>query len=164
MRLSIGSAAVSLALALALWGCGADDAATSAEKKPSRFGTIVEGEGRDQPDLEPSRLPPPKKVIYRDIKVGSGPPARHGDRVGVNYIGFNYETAEEQYHHWPPLPPLTFRLGFYGDSKVWENSIEGMKAGGRREVIIPSKLLYDTGTIDYIVDLVRVEPVAKGSG
>lgn len=158
--------ALAAALAvLALMGCGDDGAATSgADAGPQvypgkeGFATITD-RGKRKPTVVPPNQPPPKEVLSRDLEVGSGPVARRGDRVWVRYFGTNYKTGEEQYPgRWPPLPPLPLELGSSGEGDAWENGIVGMRVGGRRELIIPSRLLYRTGTIDYVVDLVRVEP------
>jgi peptidylprolyl isomerase len=39
----------------------------------------------------------------------------------------------------------------------WEESLRGMRVGGRRELIVPSKLAYGTGTLIYVIDLLKVE-------
>ena len=33
-----------------------------------------------------------------------------------------------------------------------------MRVGGRREMLIPARLSLDSGALDYVFDLVRVEP------
>jgi FKBP-type peptidyl-prolyl cis-trans isomerase len=164
MKFLIGIAAIILLLALG--GCGGDDAATSAEKKQDpRFATITGLNGKGRPTIKPSDLPPPKKVLQRDLKAGSGPVAHRGDWVTINYVGVNYKTGKEQYGRWPPDVPL-YRLWGYGEDGVgWEEGIKGMREGDVRELVIPSHLLYENGTIDYVVELARVNPAdEKESG
>jgi peptidylprolyl isomerase len=158
-------AAAALALALLAGGCGGDEATTSEtgagpQVYPGKegFATITDRGMRKPTVVPPDRLPP-REVLSRDLEVGSGPVARRGDRVWVRYFGTNYKTGEEQYPgRWPPLPPLPLEFASSGEGDAWENGIVGMRVGGRRELIIPSHLLYRTGTIDYVVDLVRVKP------
>jgi peptidylprolyl isomerase len=166
---ALALAAVVAALVAA--GCGGDgDATGPGEKKgpiafPAKegFATITYRQGKAKPKVVPPDQPPPKRVLTRDLKTGSGPVARRGDWVWVRYFGTNYKTGEQQYPgRWPPLPPLSFKLGFGGEGEGWEEGIEGMQVGGRREIIVPSHLLYRTGTIDYVVDLVRVKPRLRG--
>jgi len=98
----------------------------------------------------------------RDIEVGSGPLARRGDEVGIYYTSVNYRSGKKRFEEWPPpKQPYTLRLGLAGINDAWEEGIEGMRVGGRRELIIPSHLLYRTGTVDYVVDLVRIYPAAE---
>ena len=156
-------AILGLGLALALAACGGEEA-TSSEPQDPRFGTVTFVGKFDKPHIQPPTRPLPKRVLVRDLKVGSGPVARRGDWIGVHYIGANYKTGEEQYHRWSPLSPLELRLGFGGDGDGWEEGIEGMRAGGIREMIVPSRLLYRTGTIDYVVELVKVKPAPEKAG
>lgn len=166
MKSFIGTAAVFVALAL--MGCGTDEAATSAERQDPHFATVTGAEPgqRGEIRIDPPALPPPKKPLYRNVEVGSGAVAGQGDWITVNYLGVNYKTGKRQYGRWPPDSPLRLPLGLAGDGDAWERGIEGMKVGGRRELIIPSHLLYDTGTIDYVVDLLRVksDPFATVTG
>lgn len=164
MRRLIAVAAALVVLVLA--GCGDEEVATGGAGEGRRvypgkegFATITERGRRAKPKVVPPDRPPPKQVLTRDLELGSGPAARRGDRVWVRYFGTNYKTGKEQYPgRWPPLPPLPLELGSSGEGDAWEEGIEGMRVGGRREIIVPSRLLYQTGTIDYVVDLVRAEP------
>ena len=85
--------------------------------------------------------------------------AHIGDRVEIHYVGINYKTGRTQYPgRWPPSEPLTLTLGSGAVAVAYEEALVGMRVGGRREVIVPSRLLFRTGTIDYIVDLVHIDP------
>jgi peptidylprolyl isomerase len=157
MKLTLSILAV--LVGLAVWGCGGDKATSSSDAKASLFATVTGGQGEAKPQIEPPDRPPPKKLLIRDLKEGSGPAAQSGDDVGVYYIGVNYETGKLQYQEWPPPHrPLTFELGTGAFGEAWEKGIEGMKVGGRREIIVPSRLLYGTGTVDYVVKLARLTP------
>ncbi|HEU5061847.1 MAG TPA: FKBP-type peptidyl-prolyl cis-trans isomerase [Solirubrobacterales bacterium] len=167
-------AGIALCLALAASGCGGDDAATSQSRDtvPLRiaggefeqegpFAAISIGGKGTRPKLDPPDRPPPKTILIRDLEVGDGPVARRGDLVVVYYVGVDYKTGKEQYGHWPPDDATEAQLTFDTESKAWEESIEGMRAGGLREMIIPSRLLFGTGTIDYVLELTRVEPAGR---
>ena len=177
-----------LVLALFSVGCGGDDAATtttaetkaasaeSSEKQEEfrfpiasdqgdpHFATISYAGGgkRPKPKIDPPNLPPPKRLLVRDIEVGTGPVARRGDEVGVYYIGTHYETGRETFLRWPPAsPPWALRLGSGGSGEGFEAGIEGMRVGGRREVLIPARLMYGNGAMDYVIDLVSVGPAKE---
>jgi FKBP-type peptidyl-prolyl isomerase-like protein len=55
------------------------------------------------------------------------------------------------------------RLGSGDVALAYEEALVGMRVGGRREVIVPSHLLFRTGTIDYVVDLLRIGPAPKAN-
>jgi peptidylprolyl isomerase len=117
-----------------------------------RFARIIFFSGDVQPRMTPSHLAPPRKVLSRDLRVGTGKVARRGDRLNLYYYSVNYRTAKRVYFRWPPQQPLTIRLG----NEHWERPLAGMRVGGRREVVVPSHLLFKTGTIDYLFELRRV--------
>lgn len=180
-------AVIGVYLALVPVGCGESETATSSDgqrgaqraegedsnqagsKKPviepgreyqasGPFAAISIGKGDAKPEVDPPDRPPPGKTLVRDLEVGTGLVARRGDQVTVYYVGINYKTGEEQYGYWPPDRPTEIQLNFDPEYRVWEENIEGMKVGGLREMVIPSHLLFDTGTIDYVLKLMRVEP------
>lgn len=161
MRLAL-VIAIAAALQLGCWGCGSDEATTGTTPQGSPFATITGGKGRTQPHIDPSDRPPPRKALVRDLKVGSGPAVQRGDRVAVYYVGVDYKTGKTKYENWPPSPaPYVVRIGFSSVARAWEEGIEGMRAGGSRELIIPSHLAFKTGTLDYVVKLARILPPSQ---
>lgn len=156
--------ALGLCLAFVASSCGGDDAATQSKgtvrnfEGGGPFAAISVGGKGTRPEVDPPDRRPPKKILLRDLEIGDGAVARRGDLVVVYYVGVNYRTGREQYGHWPPDEPTEIPLNFNTENKAWEESIEGMRAGGLREMIIPSHLLFGTGTIDYVLELARVEP------
>jgi FKBP-type peptidyl-prolyl cis-trans isomerase len=91
--------------------------------------------------------------LVRDLEIGSGPIVRRGDRVEIYYFGVNYETDKPMYYRWLPEPILEIRVG----NAAWEKSLLGMRPGGLRESIIPSRLHLGTGTVDFLFKMVRVD-------
>jgi FKBP-type peptidyl-prolyl cis-trans isomerase len=39
----------------------------------------------------------------------------------------------------------------------WERGLKGMRVGGRRELIVPSRLAYDSGAVVYLIDLLEAK-------
>jgi hypothetical protein len=170
MKISV--AILVVALALLSVGCGGDDDATAtgstaeegphlpavADKNDPRFANVTLSEGRDEPVVVPPDRPPPKKLLIRDIELGTGPVALRGDQVAIRYHGVYYQSGAEQFHGWKYPPSLVYELGSNNNGQAFEQGIVGMREGGLREVIIPSHLAFSTGTLDYIVELVRLEP------
>lgn len=109
-------------------------------------------------------MPPPKKPFVRDLEVGSGPVARRGDEVDLYYVAVNYRTGKEEYANWPPesTAPFTLRIGSRVVSPAWEKGIEGMRPGGRRELLIPARPRFKEAPLDYVVELVDVTPNSAG--
>jgi FKBP-type peptidyl-prolyl cis-trans isomerase len=134
-------------------GARSKEAETSPGEESSRFATITNRGKETQPQLHPSDRPSPRKVLVRDLEIGTGPAARLGDQVDVYYFGVKYKTGKRSYFRWPSQPPLATRLG----DVPWEEALIGMRPGGLREAIIPSRLHLDTGTIDFLFRMVRVE-------
>lgn len=82
-------------------------------------------------------------LVKTDIKVGTGPAARVGDKVAVEYTGTlaNGKKFDSSLDH-PGAEPFEFRLGEGSVIKGWDLGVEGMKVGGIRELVIPAELGY----------------------
>jgi peptidylprolyl isomerase len=107
--------------------------------------TAVLLEPKGKPVLVPPKGPPPKKLVIRDVRAGSGPVAKAGDKVTAEYTGFNYVNHEEFTNHahtWSKGEPLVFTLGGGEVIKGMDQGVVGMKVGGRREMIVPPQLAY----------------------
>ena len=112
------------------------------------------------PDAEPAT-----DLIIEDVVVGDGTEAKAGDQITVNYCGVGLTTRAMFDSSWARGEPIQFPLS--GLIKGWEDGIPGMKAGGRRLLIIPADQAYgETGTPDgsvlpgetlvFVVDLVSI--------
>ena len=78
---------------------------------------------------------------YWDIKEGTGPAAKPGDKVKVHYTGwltdgkkFDSSVDSDQ--------PFTFTIGAHQVIKGWEEGVAGIKVGGKRQLRIPGDLAY----------------------
>lgn len=60
----------------------------------------------------------------------------------MHYVGVAYSTGEEFDASWNRGEPLSFRLGAGQVIAGWDQGIQGMKVGGRRQLIIPPDLAY----------------------
>jgi peptidylprolyl isomerase len=161
MRLLVGLVVVCLSLAAVASGCGGGSDATTRDRVEEVLESKAFKEKTEEilnaPTPEIPAGPPPKKVEFKDVKVGSGPAAERGDRVAINYIGVTYDSDEMFTYHWVPIKPVVYpRLGF-GPFSGLEQGIAGMKAGGQREVFVPSRLAGGEGATAYMVKLDSVE-------
>jgi peptidylprolyl isomerase len=77
---------------------------------------------------------------YVDVKVGSGASPIKGKQVKVHYTG----TLEngKQFDSSVGKAPFTFDIGVGQVIAGWDEGVMGMKVGGKRKLIIPSKLGY----------------------
>lgn len=170
MRRLLLIAAASLALLVA--GCGSDSSTTSPSTAASTEEAAApeEAESSKQKTAPKVTVPkgaPPKSLVTKDLEEGAGATAKAGDAVSVNYVGVNYKTGKEFDASWSRGEPFTFTLGAGEVIPGWDQGVEGMKVGGRRELIIPPELGYgSTGsppvippneTLVFVVDLEAIE-------
>jgi peptidylprolyl isomerase len=85
---------------------------------------------------------PPADLEITDIWEGDGKVAGPGDTVQVHYVGVAYSTGEEFDASWNRGEPLEFRLGIGQVIAGWDQGVQGMKVGGRRQLVIPPGLAY----------------------
>jgi peptidylprolyl isomerase len=159
---------IAACLALALAGCGDDDSttATSGDEttaaKPTEPAKQETNE-KTKPKVTVPKGAPPKKLVTKDLEVGTGPAAKAGDEVSVQYVGVGYDTKKEFDASWNYGQPFSFPLGAGAVIPGWDQGVEGMKVGGRRELIIPPNLAYGPAgappsigpneTLIFVVDL-----------
>lgn len=77
----------------------------------------------------------------QDLKVGTGPEAKTGNTVSVNYLG-TFENGTKFDSSYDRNEPFQFVLGAGQVIKGWDFGVVGMKVGGKRKLIIPSDLAY----------------------
>ncbi len=82
----------------------------------------------------------------QDLKVGTGPEAKAGDTISVNYIGSleNGTVFDASANHGGPA---TFQIGVGQLIKGWDIGIPGMKVGGKRKLVVPPSLGYGSQNI-----------------
>ncbi len=172
---------LALLLALALTGglaaCGDDDASGESEATPipvpqdpaADIRRIVEGLDDDletKPEIAAPEGSPPATLEKRDIARGTGPKAKAGDNVTMEYVGVAWSTGVEFDASWGKEP---FNVDNLGQAQViagWNEGLIGMRQGGRRLLVIPADKGYgpqgqppDIGpneTLIFVVDLKRI--------
>lgn len=85
--------------------------------------------------------PPPRQLEVRDLQEGSGAPVERGDYVTFQYVGVDYETGRQFVSSWGG-GLRNFTVGAGKEIPGMEKGIEGMRPGGRRELIVPPGLAY----------------------
>jgi peptidylprolyl isomerase len=120
----------------------------------------------EKPEIDFPGGEPPADLEIKDIQAGDGPEAKAGDTVAVHYVGVAFSTGEEFDASWNRGAPLRFQLGAGQVIEGWDRGVQGMRVGGRRQLIIPPHLAYgDRGaggaiapgeTLIFVCDLVAV--------
>lgn len=157
-------------LALAIAGCGdSDDSSSESTGSTSTESTEASSTAKKtKPTVTAPDGAPPKQLEINDLEEGSGAEAKAGDEISVQYLGANYKTGKEFDSSWSRnAEPFTFGLGAGQVIPGWEQGIEGMKVGGRRELIIPPELAYGEAgsppsippneTLIFVIDLLSVK-------
>jgi len=83
----------------------------------------------------------PSGVKYWDIQTGEGKAAERGHVVTLLYREW-VKDGKEIGSSVSPSKPTIFTLGAGQVIKGWEDGVEGMKAGGKRQIQIPPDLAY----------------------
>lgn len=98
----------------------------------------------------PAQVPTDEELqhlIVRDTKVGTGPEAKVGNMVEVQYTGWLYSPLMPDLHGAEfdssvERGPFSFMLGVGSVIIGWDRGLIGMKVGGKRTLIIPANLAY----------------------
>ncbi|QYJ05687.1 FKBP-type peptidyl-prolyl cis-trans isomerase [Nocardioides panacisoli] len=119
-----------------------------------------------KPEIEFPGLEPPTDLAVTEVTEGDGAEAQAGHTVSVHYVGVAHSTGEEFDASYNRGQPLQFQLGAGQVIAGWDTGVQGMKVGGRRQLVIPPHLGYgDRGappviaggeTLIFVVDLVDV--------
>lgn len=80
-------------------------------------------------------------MVIDDVRLGEGSEVKSGDTVSVHYIGTTQDGVRFDNSYERGMP-FEFTVG---DGKViegWEKGLIGMKVGGQRILVIPSRMAY----------------------
>ena len=102
---------------------------------------------------------PPADLVVDDLEAGTGDEAQAGAQVEVHY-GDQFDAS------WDRGQPFSFRLGGGQVIAGWDQGVQGMRVGGRRQLTIPPHLGYGSRgaggvikpneTLVFVVDLLAV--------
>ena len=111
----------------------------------------------------------PSGLKYTDVKAGAGAEAVKGAYVEVHYTGWLYVDGKRDRKFDSSVDrkqPFSFQLGVREVIAGWDEGVQGMKVGGKRELVIPSKLAYGergaggvippNATLIFEVELLRI--------
>ncbi|MBK5109910.1 MAG: FKBP-type peptidyl-prolyl cis-trans isomerase [Thermoleophilia bacterium] len=157
---------ITLISALAILGVIVLVVVLSGGDSDSDVGTVSD-DLSERPVITSSSEPPPDQVETEDIVAGEGPAAKIGDTVSMQYVGAVYDTGTEFDASWDRGEAFDFTLGGGEVIEGWDEGIVGMKAGGRRKLVIPPDLAYGAqgspptipadATLTFVVDLEEIK-------
>ena len=150
---SLGKTAASASAAPAVAKGGTDTIAGS-----------VTADLKTKPVIEIPTGAAPTALLTKDVVAGDGAIAGPGRTVQVQYVGVLYADGKEFDSSWKRGQPASFSLD--GVIPGFAQGIDGMKVGGRREIVIPAALGYGAqgsgadippnADLIFIVDLLAV--------
>jgi peptidylprolyl isomerase len=167
MRSKLITLTLTLVLSAGIAACGEDDdagsggsgAESAATPTPTETASeagveaIVQAIGKDtksKPEIPAPQGDPPSELVIRDIVKGSGPKAKAGDDLSMQYAGNSWSTGQQFDASWDRgAQPFTFQLGGGQVIPGWDEGLVGLRKGGRRLLIIPPEMGYGpNGTPD----------------
>ncbi len=109
--------------------------------------------------------PPPTTPELSDLITGTGPGAKNGQKLTVQYVLATYSTRKVIQSSWT-AQPFTLTLGAGQVIPGWDKGLVGMRVGGRRELILPPSLGYGSvsqgagiaanDTLVFVIDLLKI--------
>lgn len=155
---------------------GSTAVVTSANGSPggsNGAATAASDVGKTKPTVEAPKGAAPTELEVTDLVSGTGAEAISGSEVTIHFVLLLQKNGKEVESSWG-RKPLSFELGGGRATAGWEQGIEGMKEGGRRELIAPSNLSYGKAGIPptigpnealvSVIDLLKVKEPASAPG
>lgn len=114
---------------------------------------------------------PATGVEVRDVVVGTGIEAQPGDRLTVHYVGILpdsrvFDSSLDR------NTPFVFTLGAGEVIRGWDEGLEGMQVGGRRQLFIAPDYGYGSNAVGTIpadstlifeIELLNIERAEEGA-
>jgi peptidylprolyl isomerase len=120
---------------------------------------------KKKPSVPKPKGAPPSALVVKDIVKGTGKTATKGSAITVKYVGVSYSTGKQFDSSWDRSQDFPFTLGGGNVIAGWDEGVEGMKVGGRRELVIPADKAYGAAgsppaigpneTLVFVIDLVK---------
>jgi FKBP-type peptidyl-prolyl cis-trans isomerases 1 len=92
----------------------------------------------------------PSGLQYADLVVGDGEEATLGSTVSVHYTGWLQSNGVKFDSSLDRGTPFDFQIGANTVIQGWEEGVQGMHVGGKRQLIIPPELGYGSREVGPI--------------
>ena len=140
------------------------DSATSGTTARSTVASPESSSGKPTVQVPASS---PTELQVTDLAVGTGPEAKAGDLLLINYVGVRTADGTEFDNSFDRGSPLNVTLGAGDVIDGWDQGLVGIREGGRRQLDIPPDLAYGDNPPDgsgiepgdaltFVVDAVSV--------
>jgi len=138
---------------------GNSNVTTNATTNP-----LVTGAAGAAPTIEAPTGAAPTTLVTHDIYPGTGTVVQPTSTLTVQYTLMAWSTGKVVESSWSSGSPATFPLAQV--IKGWQEGLTGMKAGGRRLLVIPPALGYGAQaagpikaneTLIFVVDVLQVK-------
>src|SRR5215831_17630286 len=132
------------------------------------MGVFAMSQDKKDSQQKPKEVTTASGLKYTDLVVGKGDEAKKGDTVEVNYTGWLFVNGKrgQQFDSSVGRGPFKLTLGQGMVIKGWDEGLQGMRVGGKRELIIPPDLGYGArgaggvippnATLDFEVELLKI--------
>jgi FKBP-type peptidyl-prolyl cis-trans isomerase len=153
------------AAALLVLGTACSHAAANAPDSGAPAPLPSEAHGMASAPIDSSlMLKTASGLMFRDLVVGHGPLVTPGAWVQVHYVGQLTDGTIFDANG-PNDSPLRFQVGARRVIAGWDEGVNGMRVGGKRQLIIPPALGYGArgagpipgnATLVFLVEVVNV--------
>ncbi|MGB5439715.1 MAG: FKBP-type peptidyl-prolyl cis-trans isomerase [Gammaproteobacteria bacterium] len=112
----------------------------------------------------------PQGTRYQDLKPGMGEAAEYGDVVTMHFVGWldaEGRKGKEIYNSRREREPVSFVVGTDRVMQGWSDGVIGMKAGGKRLLMLPPALGYGSkgvkgvippdASLLFVIDVMSIE-------
>jgi peptidylprolyl isomerase len=168
---------MTICAAFALAACGggsstaSDEGSTAKEQASTEAGSRSDGSSGSEISSEAPRPtkppkvsvppgPPPKHIVVKDLREGTGAVLKWGKELSVRYVAVDYKTGKVIENRWGDRFEWAYGPGSV--VKAWVKGLRGMKVGGVRKLIAPSRLAYGEGAMIWVVELLSVTDEFSG--
>lgn len=155
MRISSAIGSSLLVIALLASGCGGARATADVGDVPSEAADLGDGEIETTefaPELNVVLLAMeklPQGIYYRDMTEGDGVPAMPGRDALISYVAYLADGTEVD-RTAPGARPIRFTIGEGQVIRGWDLGVRGMRTGGTRQLVVPSRYAYGRRAIGKI--------------
>jgi peptidylprolyl isomerase len=111
--------------------------------------------------------PPPRKLGVIDLRKGDGVAAKPGDELTVQFVAVYDTTGVPLESSWEDGATFTFKLDSESVNQGWVQGLPGMRVGGKRELLVPTKLSFNhpvppgaspDESLIYVIELLEARP------
>jgi peptidylprolyl isomerase len=130
----------------------------------------VTGDFGKKPQITiPDTCDAPTKLVTKDLQPGTGPAAKAGDTLQMNYELVTWSDKQQKDSSFDAGQPFSLTLGKGEVIPGWDQGLVGIKQGARRLLIVPPDLGYGAQgagggqikpneTLVFVADAVKVTP------